>query len=222
MCEGRDAHRFNVAERLQRLQAYEATRAGDTIEVEELPFIPALVGNMRQLRTSGTTLVAEDIEDARLRVYVQQMPSLARGIEERHWSLWFSGQTSYVVAVDASQDLLIMTFEDEAMIRILTLSTGKRHPYTVFEAGMPLPWDVGAQSSGTMEVFGDYCACWVSESSDEDEIETRLVVGNWKLWNGFVKIVCDISCLPTVCSNPFPPRHNPNPNPKTCSRRRRL
>ncbi|KAI0048658.1 hypothetical protein FA95DRAFT_1015409 [Auriscalpium vulgare] len=190
MCEGPDARRFNVSERMQRLQAYEAARAGDTIEVEELPFIPALVGDMGQLRTSVTTLVVDKIEDGGVRVYVQQMPSLARGIEERHWNLWFSDETSYVVAVDASQDLLIVSFDDDAVIRILTLSTGVRHPHTVFETGMPLPWNVEAEFSGSMEVFGDYCACWVSESAGENwERKRSLVVGNWKLWNGFVKII---------------------------------
>ncbi|KAI0045636.1 hypothetical protein FA95DRAFT_1573687 [Auriscalpium vulgare] len=101
MYEGPDAHCLTVSERLRRLQAAQAT---DGIKLEELPFIPALGNSVDLLLTSVTTLVSELPTDDGLRVYVQQMPSIARGIEERqrHWSLWFSDCNYSVAAVDAS------------------------------------------------------------------------------------------------------------------------
>ncbi|KAI0041248.1 hypothetical protein FA95DRAFT_713871 [Auriscalpium vulgare] len=105
MCEGLAARNLNVSEKLQRIRSYRAACTRD-IKFEELPFAPALTGDTL-LHSSVTTLVSDSIESDGRRVYVQQMPSVLRGIEERHWSIKLEAFHSFL-AVDASQDLLIV------------------------------------------------------------------------------------------------------------------
>ncbi|KAI0048681.1 hypothetical protein FA95DRAFT_1557762 [Auriscalpium vulgare] len=191
LCEGPDAHRLGVSERLQRLQAYEAAQATDVIKLEELPFVPSLGNSDGRLFTSVTTLVSEEHMDDGLRVYVQQMPSMARGIEERHWSLWFSDHNYTIGAVDASQDLLVMKSDNDelgdVMVRMLTLSTGERHPLTAWDTGMAMPWNEDEiDQCHNIEVFGDYCAAKCV--SWEAEIFS-VHIWHWKMWTKLAKIV---------------------------------
>ncbi|KAI0048645.1 hypothetical protein FA95DRAFT_1678127 [Auriscalpium vulgare] len=126
MCEGPAAQYLDTPERVRRFRAYEAARAGPIV-LAELPFVPALVGNLWRMRMSVTTLVTDVLEvDGHTRVYVQQMPSAVRGIEERHWNLRLPKFT-YVAAVDASQDVLVVSSPPKAL-SILSLSTGEFHP----------------------------------------------------------------------------------------------
>ncbi|KAI0048678.1 hypothetical protein FA95DRAFT_1595007 [Auriscalpium vulgare] len=182
MCEGPDARCLNVSERLQRLHAYEVAQATSTIELEELPFVPSLGDDVGDIFISVTTLVSTISEDDGLRVCIQQMPSVARGIQECHWSLWFSDLSYSVAAVDASQDLLVLMAED-AVLRLLTLSTGERHPSTVFETGMPMPWRIAADECEFVEVFGDFCAAKLHRTGS-----VILYTWNWKTWTGLARI----------------------------------
>ncbi|KAI0041257.1 hypothetical protein FA95DRAFT_713981 [Auriscalpium vulgare] len=171
MCEGPAARHLDVSERLQRLREYEAARERD-IKFEELPFVPDLVGDVWNLRTSGTTLVLGDEWDEETQVYVQQMPSTMRGIEERHWSVKLA-HAYRLAAVDASQDLLVVTQNgsDPTVIRMLTLSTGQPHPLSSGHATLVAPGDVASR----VEVFGDYCAAM---SHATGHIPS-LIVWNW-------------------------------------------
>ncbi|KAI0048679.1 hypothetical protein FA95DRAFT_1016685 [Auriscalpium vulgare] len=196
MCEGPDARPLNFSERMRRLQAYEDARAGDTLELQELPFVPALVGSERRLRTSVNTLVLDTVEEDGLRVYVQQMPSAVRGIEESHWSLLISGDTRSVAAIDASQDVLVVRElrgnsdldrgEHKVVVLMLALSTGEWHPSTISDPQTPMPWAPGYGDCRSVEVFGDRCAaiciCLATGA-------ICIVVWNWKTWTRILEIV---------------------------------
>ncbi|KAI0041259.1 hypothetical protein FA95DRAFT_713974 [Auriscalpium vulgare] len=177
LCEGPAAARLSVSERLQRLRSYEADCAKD-IKFVELPFVPALVGVTRAPICSVTTLVSFTNGDGGTAVYVQQMPSVARGIEERHWKVKLT-YTCCVVAVDASQDLLVVlkTEFNSALIRMLTLSTGGPHPSASGDVAIFSP------GSERVEVFGTYCAA-MSRSTDQ---LPHLSVWNWM--TGMTKVL---------------------------------
>ncbi|KAI0048649.1 hypothetical protein FA95DRAFT_1014813 [Auriscalpium vulgare] len=179
MCEGPDARHLDVSEKLQRLRKYRAAWARD-ITLEELPFAPAVVGRFT-LHTSVTTLVSERFEAGGLRVYVQQMPSVLRGIEERHWTIKLPGPRSWgVFAVDASQDLLIAYATEyqrayPLTIHMLSLSTGEPHS-SAFCASKEF-------HCLHLEVFGDYCAAqgWEKE-------RPCVIVWDWKTQSPEVKL----------------------------------
>ncbi|KAI0048660.1 hypothetical protein FA95DRAFT_1015453 [Auriscalpium vulgare] len=187
LCEGPDARLLSVSERVKRLQSYDDARAGDIAKLEELPFIPALIGYMNQLRTSVTTLILASARADELRVYVQQMPSVTRGIEERHWDLKLPPDYR-LLAVDASQDLLVvLDIRDNIShkIVILTLSTGEEHPSTVSTAEMPVPWGNDAYVYGDVEVYGAYCA---TVRRCIKTFAVSLVVWDWKTWTTVTEI----------------------------------
>ncbi|KAI0041250.1 hypothetical protein FA95DRAFT_713390 [Auriscalpium vulgare] len=172
MCEGPDARHLNAFEKLQRLRAYQAARAGD-ITFEELPFVPALFGDIWLMRSSVTTLVLMSPENDGLRIDVQQMPSVMRGIEERHWSIKLADIFT-VAGFDASQDLLMVQKVDRGgnhacTLSILSLSTGERHPSAVFDSTREV------HDSGHVEVFRDHCAVACSEQR-----RSCLAIWNWK------------------------------------------
>ncbi|KAI0048650.1 hypothetical protein FA95DRAFT_1015065 [Auriscalpium vulgare] len=185
MCEGPDARHLDVSEKLQRIRAYRAACARD-VTLEELPFTPALIGRVGWVRTSVTTFVSYRSEVDGLRVYVQQMPSVLRGIEERHWSIKVPTKWT-VLAVDASQDLLIMQANRydgrRCELRMLSLSTGESHP-SAFVAGKEV------YSGLHVEVFGDYCAVagWEHE-------HPCVAIWNWKSQSTEVKLVGRFTCL---------------------------
>ncbi|KAI0048680.1 hypothetical protein FA95DRAFT_1016598 [Auriscalpium vulgare] len=195
LCEGPDARLLSISERIQRLQAYDDARAGHSIKHQELPFIPALIGDMNQLRISVTTLILASVRADGLRVYVQQMPSVTRGLEERHWDLKLP-PNHRVLAVDASQDLLVVrdiravgsppSGTRSYKIVMLTLSTGEGHPLTVSNAEMPMPWGIDAYVYGDVQVFGEYCAT-VRRCMKTDAVS--LVVWDWKTWTMVTEIV---------------------------------
>ncbi|KAI0041258.1 hypothetical protein FA95DRAFT_713991 [Auriscalpium vulgare] len=182
LCEGPAAAHLNVSERLRRLRSYEADRAKD-IKFEELPFVPFLAGGTWDLICSVTTLVSFTNEDNGIGVYVQQMPSVARGIEERHWKVKLT-YACRVVAVDASQDLLVVmkTEFNLASIRMLTLSTGEHHPSASGDMTIGSPQlsevPVGFSQDEFIEVFGMYCGA-MSRSTDLGL--PRLRVWNWMM-----------------------------------------
>ncbi|KAI0041247.1 hypothetical protein FA95DRAFT_1565539 [Auriscalpium vulgare] len=170
LCEGPTARPFNISERLRRLRAYEAARAGP-IALAELPFVPALVGNPLRVRVSVTTLITDVLEeDGHMRVYVQQMPSPVRGIEERHWSIRLAKRT-YVAAVDASQDMLVVINPPRA-VSILSLSTGERHSSATVTK-IALPRD--AYTVTHVEVFGEYLAAMCGRNAD-----VWVTIWNWR------------------------------------------
>ncbi|KAI0048654.1 hypothetical protein FA95DRAFT_1557726 [Auriscalpium vulgare] len=182
MCEGPAARHLDVSEKLQRLRAYNAARARD-ITFEELPFGPALAGDFWSLESSVTTLVSHRFDDDGhgLRLYVQQMPSVVRGIEERHWSIKIP--VSYgVLAIDASQDLLVVHKPDYGpnyytTLCMLTLSTGEPHPLAHVDPGN------GVHNCLHAEVFGDYCAATCMRQQ-----HPYLTVWNWKNCSTEVKL----------------------------------
>ncbi|KAI0048652.1 hypothetical protein FA95DRAFT_1014467 [Auriscalpium vulgare] len=80
------------------------------------------------------------------------MPSPMRAIEERHWNVRLP-KWSFVVAVDASQDLLVVC-SPPGTLRILSLSTGEGHlSATVSEISLRNEYMVRHA-----EVFSEYCA----------------------------------------------------------------
>ncbi|KAI0048655.1 hypothetical protein FA95DRAFT_1571720 [Auriscalpium vulgare] len=163
MCEGPAVQYLALPERLQRLRAYEDARTGP-IALQELPFVPALAGDLWRMRISVTTIVTVAMEaGVRERLYVQQMPSAVRGIEERHWEISLPPYHA-MAAVDASQDLLVVNgYPSE--LRILSLSTGERHPLA---SGPDIFLDAGIDNT---QVFGEYCAATSSG---------YLIIWNWR------------------------------------------
>ncbi|KAI0041251.1 hypothetical protein FA95DRAFT_1611156 [Auriscalpium vulgare] len=189
MCEGPGARHLSAVSKLERLREYKDTRAGP-IRLEELPFVPALVSGSAtwNIHTSVTTLVSSNDEDDGLSVYVQQMPSAARGIEERHWSVTL-GAAYRVAAVDASQDLLVVQESEDGddsspALSMLALSTGGTHPDTVAYPGRLVPRLSEGDKCGRFEVFGDYCAAICVER----EGQVSLIVWKWRTWSADVQI----------------------------------
>ncbi|KAI0041255.1 hypothetical protein FA95DRAFT_1611158 [Auriscalpium vulgare] len=178
MAEGPAARGLTVPEKLQRLRAYQASARESTFK--ELPFTPTLVGHFWRPRSSVTTLVSQIYEGDGLRVYVQQMPSAMRGIEERHWCLKLEAYHG-LLAVDASQDLILVEKNDPGVnsstLYFLSLSTGDPHPLAFVDSGRKL------HKRANVEVFGDYCAaaCWGPK-------RPCLTAWNWKTQSTDVNI----------------------------------
>ncbi|KAI0045807.1 hypothetical protein FA95DRAFT_1560771 [Auriscalpium vulgare] len=185
MREGPDARHLDVSEKLQRLRAYRSACARD-ITLELLPFAPFVAGNIgSRLHSSVTTLVSETDSDDEHRgtVLVQQMPSVLRGIEERHWSIELPGHMHKgVSAVDASQDLLVAyasdySVNDTWILHMLSLSTGEPHP-SAFCASKEV-----TRSHLVDEVLGDYCA-----AKGWEEARRCVTIWNWKTQSREVKL----------------------------------